>query len=119
MEGKKLAHVGFDLGIRKSERLSALHPFHDDHHILETAALPDIPFLEKPIPITIRKGAAKTTILVSSQLKLFGRRYCPLKGHRAPQHRSISHDNCVICACRQLNAQVNNRAKTQAYDDGL
>ena len=120
-EGKKLAHVGFDLGIRKGERLPALHPFHDDNHILETAALSDIHFLEKPMPVTIRKGAAKHAIRVSAQLEFFGLRCSSLKRHRAPQHRPVSHDNCVIRGRwpkdSEPHAHLNNHAKTQAHYD--
>ena len=40
---------------------------------LEAAALPDMHFLEKPMSVTIGKGAAKHLIRVSPQLKFFGR----------------------------------------------
>ena len=71
-EGKKLAHIGFDLSVRKVKRLSALHPFHDDHHILETAALSDIHFFEKPMPVTIGNRACKTCGQESAQLSALG-----------------------------------------------
>src|SRR5262245_54513686 len=76
-EGKKLAHIGFDLSVRKGEWLPALYPFHDDHHIPETAALSDIDFLEKPMPVTIGYGAAKRAVRESAQLEFFRLRCSP------------------------------------------
>src|SRR5678815_577015 len=83
-EGKKLADVGFDLGTRKGEGLPALHPFYDDHDIFEAAALFDIHFLEKPMPVTIGDGAAKHAVRESAQLEYFGLWHNPFKRHPAP-----------------------------------
>src|SRR5262245_6728527 len=76
-ERKKLAHIGFDLSVRKGERLSAPHPLHDDHHIFKTSALSDIHFLEKPASLTVRNGAAKHPVRESAQLESFWLRCSP------------------------------------------